>query len=175
MKKKNRKGIRLLVLLLFVVVALLIYVIVQLPSDTTPTNDAIIKNSEVISESDVVIQEETKEESQKDNEDLKEYEDKLNSYEMVIFIYENDENMEKYELDTDIYIDGERYSNPTFSDYIIIKPVLEVGIHEIWLTKATGNKEKDSNKIKFEVSPMYQCHLLKEISEFISEIPFLYH
>lgn len=176
-KTKYRKSAIAGIVLSGAVWALLIYVIVQPISDTTPAEDDVtIENSEIVQESVVALHEETEIDTQQneDADELKEYEDKLNSYKMIISIYENDVDMEKYELDTDIYIDGERYSSPTFSDYIIITPTLEEGTHEICLTKTTGKKEKDSNKIKSEVSPLYTKELeieatLKNKKEFFIE------
>lgn len=141
------------ILLSVSVLGFILYSMIQ----STPDNDT--ENATVVQDNQYTLQEDNQKEQIVSDEDLKEYEDKLNSYDTSIIIFENGTDMKKYEFDTEVIIDGERISCPTFDDSIIISTTLKEGTHEIWLKKTTGKKEKESNKIKFEVTPLYTNYL----------------
>lgn len=91
------------------------------------------------------------------------YDDILNSYDVRIAIFGSEGSLEKYRHDTEVYLDGEKV--PTeFSSEIYIRTVLREGEHELWLTKMTNKKERESNKIEFSVSPAYTNQLAIEAS-----------
>lgn len=91
------------------------------------------------------------------------YDDILNSYEVQIVIFNDEEYFEKYYYDTDVYLDGE-VAQATFGNSIYINTALKEGEHELWLTKTVNNKERESNKIKFSISPAYTNQLTIEAS-----------
>ena len=69
-----------------------------------------------------------------------------------------DTSLYKNSYETDVYIDGEKV-HPKVNATYIIDIGLEAGTHELYLVKTTNKKERESNKIKFEVSPEY-CNIL---------------
>ena len=80
----------------------------------------------------------------------------LNSYKSEIVIFNSDDSLEKYQHDTNIYIDGESMRAEFSSGgEIYINELLTAGTHEIWMCQTTNKKEKESNKIRFDISPAY--------------------
>ena len=187
-KTKYKKSAIMGIILSISAWAFIIIAVVSTDSDTGADNDTKVENSEIVQEMEMSSSKETEFEQEtlesqqmttdvdnhKDgvnntDDDLSEYEEILNSYDVSIRINASEGKMEKYRNDTSVYIDGEKIISKLgigngkgrveFSDTLYVYATLEEGEHEIWLTKTTNNKERESNKIKFEVSPQYTNHL----------------